>query len=379
METSRIRELEARRLPLSGCTQRITSGIVRRSAFLQGVRLASGPWILHTWSGSFELRLGAGLAGANAFREPFTIASSLEELLQTPQSERTLCAIDSALGGTRPFGGTPSDLAQYHAALKRRISHALEVGRLQVTERAPLNFGGLHLAVPPAEAAPAEEPAEQSDEVSLEVKTLSGDAVEDDAGFTLTLPDGTTEDAKLSGGTFRKPSVPPGSYRVKFKLLKNARWMSPGIRCGEEAQLWVEARGFDAGTQVTFKVYEESHPPDAEPLAELKAKVADGSASAMWRHEQKPGASPGGGYLFEAEVSGKWASSAVLRVEPHPLSDLLGVKERLMQLRYDPGELNADATPALEDALKQFQTSYGFPKATGRADADTLEALENVT
>jgi hypothetical protein len=255
---------------------------------------------------------------------------------------------------------------------------ALEAGWLCLAERPRWSFAGY--AARREERKP-ERPPEEVHEfagIALSVRTPSGTPVEDEAGFVLLKPDGSTEPARLSGGEFRKENAPQGPYRARFKRLERARWMATSIRCGEEIQLRVAAPGFDDGASVSFRIYREADEPDARPVAEQQSKVVGGEASVTWRHVQAQGVPAFGEYIFEAELGSKWASSGVLDVEPHPSSEVQGVKERLVQLGYDCGAPGPESTPALEEAVKKFQDSLGFPQPTGRVDENTARALDEV-
>ena len=228
------------------------------------------------------------------------------------------------------------------------------------------------------ELAEEEPPSKRKepDRLSMRVQTVSGETVDDSFGFVLVRPDGSTEVARLTNGCFQESPAPRADHRARFKYLHQARWLPTRVHSGGTAEMRVAARGFDAGTEVVFKVYESSHPPDAAPVGEVHATIADGEAVASWQHKPARGAPHSGKFLFEAEIKSKWISSGDLHVELYPASDLRGVKARLEQLGFEPGEPGPQSTPQLEDALKKFQQSLGFSNPNGRADANTIAVLE---
>lgn len=61
----------------------------------------------------------------------------------------------------------------------------------------------------------------------------------------------------------------------------------------------------------------------------------------------------------------------------NPVSGISGVKQRLANLGFDCGEVNEQATPELEDALRQFQRKYDLP-VNGEADEQTRARLVEV-
>ncbi len=60
-----------------------------------------------------------------------------------------------------------------------------------------------------------------------------------------------------------------------------------------------------------------------------------------------------------------------------PITELSGVKQRLINLGFDCGDTSAEETPRLEEALRAFQKKYGLP-ISGQADQQTRDKLKEV-
>lgn len=60
-----------------------------------------------------------------------------------------------------------------------------------------------------------------------------------------------------------------------------------------------------------------------------------------------------------------------------PISDPIGVKQRLANLSFDCGDRDNETTPGLEAALRAFQEKYGLD-VTGEADAPTRQRLRDL-
>jgi hypothetical protein len=92
-------------------------------------------WVLRSWSGTFELTLREG-GGRRGSHEAFLAATSVDEWLRDPWAERTLCEINEALGADeRPSAPTHEILEVFHQDLKRRVTEALESGRLRTRQQ----------------------------------------------------------------------------------------------------------------------------------------------------------------------------------------------------------------------------------------------------
>ena len=232
----------------------------------------------------------------------------------------------------------------------------------------------------PRDSAPVQSSPPPVD-LRLRVETFSGDPVDDDAGFSLVMPDGSVESAKLSGGEYRKSGITGTGHRATFKYLATARWGTTSLRYGEAVTLSVAAPGFADGAQVTFKVYDESHPDDADAWAVLSASVLDGRAQVIWTPTQEAGMAARLHCVFEVEAQRKWVSSPPASLVSRPMSelDLGGVKERLTQLGYDCGAPGPEASDALTQALKDFQGSFGVDQPTGNLTETTLMWLEELS
>lgn len=300
----------------------------------------------------------------------------MEDWLRDDSDAWKVCALDRELGGRYPLRPDVRSLEDYRHAALRRITDALDNGRLSAVLREARKYGaGVHREAPAAAAPP---PSEEPAGLALVVRTPSGQAVEDEAGFFLLHPDGRSEPVKLSGGRFDRPQARHGEYRARFKHLRGACWSASEVRCGEEVELSVQASSFEDGAAVVFEVRErwDLH---GEPLATLQAQVSGGAARATWRHRQENGAPARGEYVFRAVLGHKHAESDVLRVEPHDTSTFTGVKERLVQFGYDCGAPGPESTPELERALKAFQGGCGFAAPTGRCDPATIDLLKGLT
>jgi hypothetical protein len=232
---------------------------------------------------------------------------------------------------------------------------------------------------PPMPLAQAvEQVAEGPDALELEVRTAWGAPVEDDAGFELVFPDGRREEAKLSAGRFRKEQAGARNVRVRFRFISECRWSLPSAKEGEDVDLRVFTSGLGNGTPVTLRVYDAWRTADQGTLHEQTVQVQDNLAVGRWRFAPGPGAAARGDFVFEAESGSNWATSGVLRVEPFPVDDVRGVKQRLRQLGYDPGPVDAALNAAVRDALKQFQADVGLVQPEGELTPLTREALESL-
>ena len=59
-----------------------------------------------------------------------------------------------------------------------------------------------------------------------------------------------------------------------------------------------------------------------------------------------------------------------------PVDTIPGLKERLHNLGIGPGEIDERETPALGDAIRQFQERHGLDM-TGTADQQTKDVLRD--
>jgi len=61
-----------------------------------------------------------------------------------------------------------------------------------------------------------------------------------------------------------------------------------------------------------------------------------------------------------------------------PIDTVRGVKARLANLGFDPGEINDTWDDAAKEALTQFQVVYGLPTTGGEVDDATRKKLREV-
>lgn len=321
----------------------------------------------------YEFELGGGYRAP----VPSSMFFGLRDWLERPWTRRVLLEIAERVGPSFASRRGLRSRVNRDEELAELLIEAVETGRLVVTEH---DFTPRPVVLPRPEIIlkPLEGYVEERVDLALVVRTLAGDPVEDEAGFLLVNPDNTREYGKVSSGDYGRKSVVPGSYDVRFRHLHTGEWSAPSIHPCDEVEMRVTATQFEDGTEVTFKVFGWSHPSDAKPLAEVKAKVKGEKASATWRHVQEPETPARTEYVFEVECGKKWASSCALPMEPRPASETRGIKERLVALGYDCGAGGPEETPAFEEALKQYQEAVGYLDASGKADPETLEALEGL-
>jgi hypothetical protein len=188
------------------------------------------------------------------------------------------------LGDPDAIAGLRALLARASVSTDRRLdddeligalADALRAGTITVeltTRMRPTPYGGVS-DEPEEEAPEREETADQ--DVEFEITDPFDDPFPD-LEWVLIYPDGKTQKTGKLGkdGIVKESSVPPGTYRLAFKLVSGARWGTPALEVGKAVKVEAEAPGFDPGTAGKVEIF-DARSTDQKPLAKLAAKVSD--------------------------------------------------------------------------------------------------------
>jgi hypothetical protein len=229
--------------------------------------------------------------------------------------------------------------------------------------------------ITPAKLKKLKEEREENHTVSFEFVTDTGHPIEDDAGYDLIFPDGRIETGKLAGSKAERQGVKPGVYTLRMRSIEGASWLLSKVQPFERVGLSVSTKGFPDGTVVNLSIRYSWAPPNSLPLAQLESKVLADSAEASWSFEQPLGVLPYQSLIFEALIGKKRTWSGRLQVAPLAIDTSRGIQDRLRALGYDPGPPSDEATDALTNAVKAFQTDHPPLLASGVVDELTFERL----
>jgi hypothetical protein len=229
-------------------------------------------------------------------------------------------------------------------------------------------------AATPSQLAKAGAPKRH--ELLFKYVSNTGHPIVDDEGFELLKPDGGTESGTLSNGRLERRDVEPGTYELRAKFIKGARWSVSEAHPFEEVQLIVEAKGIPDGAKVECAVRHALGAPDAEPLATLSGDVVADAVSIPWKYDQPVGAPCFEQVTFEAVIGKKRAVSGILRIEPHDISAPRGLQERLRALGYDPGAPTDTIEAPTTGAVMSYQEDHPPLEVTGELDEWTMRMLD---
>jgi hypothetical protein len=239
---------------------------------------------------------------------------------------------------------------------------------------APARAEPLEAPLPAPPARPA--PRERTHQLRFEYMTNTGHPITDDAGFELRGPDGTVQKGKLENGRLHRTEVEPGSYELRLRAFRSARWSRTSAAPFEPIALVVATRGFPDGTELDLVIRPAYGPPDAAGFF-ITAEVQSNQARATWAYEQGIGGRLGEQFRFEASASRKRARSNILSITAHPSGTALGTQERLRARGYDPGPPADGETAAFRAALQRFQADHPPLIASGELDPFTVEQLDD--
>jgi hypothetical protein len=230
----------------------------------------------------------------------------------------------------------------------------------------------------PSEPAPAEYLAQPQEAdaihwVEFHFVTQTGHTIQDDAGFTLIHPDGHEEHGVLSNGGLERAGVPEGWYQMKFSVIESCGWSQTSVYGERAVEMWVKTAGFHAGSSVAFVVYRQFH-SRATPLAQSRAEIQGGRATAKFEYKQELREPPGGHFVFSVVIGSKIAHSDVLTILPYPIESLRGTQQKLKHLGYYSGPTDGVHGQPTETAVRAFQKDRAMPE-DGILDPNTVAAL----
>ncbi len=194
--------------------------------------------------------------------------------------------------------------------------HCGGVGKLMLGSPT-VNIGG-----PSGGAGEGKAPSSAKDEkhwVEVRVVDASDKAL---AGrpYTLKLPDGVEKKGRIpKDGKVRVDGIVPGACSLTVADIDEARWARHRVGNDEEVEMVVMAAGYDAGTEVSLKVFRVHE--EREAVATEGAKLDDaGHASARFRYALGEAEGDAAAFLFKAKIDDVTCVSSVLVVERAILS-----------------------------------------------------------
>jgi len=238
-------------------------------------------------------------------------------------------------------------------------------------------------AAPAASEAPPSRPlararpsVARTHELRFEYVTNTGYPITDDDGFELRGPGGAVQKGKLANGRLQRAGVEPGTYELRTRSFKSARWSSTSAGPFETVELIVTTRGFSDGTPIELVIRPAYGPSDATRFR-LEDEIKSDQARATWAYEQAVGGRLTEQFRFEVSAGRKHARSDLLRISAHPSGTPQGTQERLRACGYDAGPPADDWSAALRAALRRYQADHPPLIASGDLDPFTLELLDD--
>lgn len=233
-------------------------------------------------------------------------------------------------------------------------------------------------AIPPQPPPPLQRDHTDSPDMSLTLKTSTGELADDSYGADV-LQAGATDPAatKFSQSKlqFKKPL---GPAVVAFREVRMAFWGSPLAPSGDEVEMAVLTTGFPDGTSGRFEVRTAGTSEADPPLTKVDFSISENRARTTWKYDQPVGGPATATVTFLAIIDEKWAQSGPLFLRPYPLGDVRGVKQLLRAIGYDAGPIDESEGGPLESALRKFQTDYAPLEQTGKLDDRTRATLASI-
>ena len=233
-------------------------------------------------------------------------------------------------------------------------------------------------AIPPQPPPPLQRDQTDSPDMSLTLKTTTGELADDSYGADVLLAGGGDPQATKFSQSELKIQKPKGPAVVIFRELRLAFWSRPTAPSGDDVDLAVLTSGFPDGTSGRFEIRKTGTSQSDPPLAKIDFSISGNRARTTWKYDQPVGGPATVTVKFFAIIDDKWAMSQALCLRPYPVSDVRGVKQLLRALSYDAGPIDESEGGPLEDALKKFQTDYAPLDQTGKLDDGTCETLASI-
>src|ERR1035437_8749896 len=120
---------------------------------------------------------------------------------------------------------------------------------------------------------------------------------------------------------------------MKFSVIESCGWSQTSVYGQRAVEMWVKTAGFHAGSSVAFVVYRQFH-SRATPLAQSRAEIQGGRATAKFEYKQELREPPGGHFVFSVVIGSKIAHSDVLTILPYPTESLRRTHRTEKQRRH---------------------------------------------
>ncbi len=148
--------------------------------------------------------------------------------------------------------------------------------------------------------------------------------------YEFTAPDGTEREGRLgSDGRIYWSGQDAGQGTVKLMSVTNARWSEEDARAGDTVTLTADVEGFDPGTPVVLKIYEQDVGGADDYVATIETETQGDSVEAEWEYvytedtddvmtqEETRGGYSSPEYYFEVTVGQSKARSGLLRYKDY--------------------------------------------------------------
>jgi hypothetical protein len=233
-------------------------------------------------------------------------------------------------------------------------------------------------AIPPQPPPPLQKDPTDSPDMSLTLKTSTGELADDSYGADVLQAGGADPAATKFSQSKLQIKKPQGPAVVMFRELRLAFWSIPKALSGDDVDMAVLTTGFPDGTSGRFEVRTAGTNEADPPLTKVDFSISENRARTTWKYEQPVGSPATVIVTFLAIIDDKWALSEPLYLRPYPLSDVRGVKQLLRALGYDAGPIDESEGGPLEDALRKFQTDHVPLEQTGKLDDRTRATLVTI-